>query len=552
MGTAGSDTIQAIVDNTQIGAVNDTLGAMDNIDGGAGRDTLVIEGNQSLAGTIKNVEIFQFVGSTNVGSGTAIDASAYAGLDTISLKNVVDSSVVVNKMLNNSTIDLVGSTAAGVHANLVATATNANITSSALTAHNAVSFTGAALKTVSFVGETGALANGGGIFINAAPATTTVNVKATGTTLLEISGTKVATIDASASSGNANIVIGAVAADLTVKGGAGDDVVEMNLAALSTKDSIDLGAGNDNMIFKIDASKAGAQTNYNVAAGVVTITTGTADGYALINKVGAEQVTFNLTGVTAETLSIDASKLTADKIGMMDSGSVNKLLNADTVISSTTGKALALTALRDTADPTKFAADAGTVNLESTTKGDFVNVTTNGIAGGSDFATLVLTGKGNVNFDNANGTLATSIDASGLSGSLNFKAGAKIETITLGSGKDVVDFTATQSSTYAATDVVTSFSTGDVLDLGVTGKANMVKFDATGAVSFEQALTQAVDSVANDASKAAWFTWTDGNTYVVKDTDTSKTVIDQNSGDLVIKLAGALDLTADGSGIILA
>ena len=552
-GTAGDDTIKAIMDNT-LATAKETLNVGDDIDGGAGRDTLVIEADQALVGSIKNVETFQFVGSAKVANDVAIDASLYTGLDTISLKNVSDTTVTLNKLASGSTVNLQGSTSTTVAASAATGATALNITSSALKAFNTVNVDGAALTTVNFTGETGALADGGGIVIDDANSTadtvTTVNVKATGTTLLQVSGSKIATIDASASTGAANIIIGTVAADLTVKGGAGDDVIALDIEALSAKDSINLGAGNNTVILDITVPGSGTPVNFAAASGVLSIVDSTTAGYGLINKIVAEQITFN-SKTPSTTLSIDASKLTTSKIGLMDTGTVSKLLNADTVISDTTGKTFKLQALRDTNDATKFATDAGTVNVVSQDKGESVTVAAND-GTNSDFSKLVLSGKGDVVFANTSG-VKTTVDASALTGTLTFTADAKVETVTLGAGKDVLNFSAGKS-TYAATDIITGFAAGDTLKIGVTAKADLVKFDAVaaGSVSFEQALTQAAAAATQSTSKAAWFNWTDGHTYVVQDSDSSAAIVDQASTDIVIKLVGNLTLTADTNGITVA
>jgi hypothetical protein len=530
------------------------LGAADEIDGGAGRDTLVIEADQALAGTIKNVETFQFVGSAKVANdpSSAIDASLYTGLDTISLKNVSDKAVGLTKLASGSTVDLQGSTTTTVTASAATAATALNITSSGLKATNTVKVDGAALTTVSFTGQTGALADGGGIVIDdnnsTADTVTTVNVKATGTTLLQVSGDKIATIDASASTGAANIIIDTVAADLTVKGGAGDDVIALDIKTLSSKDSIDLAGGSDNVIFDIYVN-ASSPANFSVANTVVSVTDSTTAGYGLINKVGAEQITFNLKNSTTQTLSIDASKLTASKIGMMDSGVVSKLLNADTVISDTTGKTLTLKALRDTTDTTKFATDAGTVNVVSQDKGENVTVAAND-GTNSDFSKLVLSGKGDVVFDNTDGA-KTTVDAGALTGALTFTAGKAVETITLGAGKDVLTFGA-GDSTYAAMDVVTGFAKGDTLKvagINVAASTDITKLDVTGAVSFEQAIVQAAAASAADSAQIAYFNWTDGNTYVVGNVNESSPVgpINDGSQDVVVKLVGSVTLAYDAT-----
>lgn len=536
-------------------APKDTLGAIDEINGGTGRDTLVVEGDQALAGTITNVETFQFVGSAAVNNDTAIDASAYTGLDTVALKNVVDTTgVVINALATGSTVALSGSTVVtgGVSANFAAAATAANVTATGLTAANAVNVAGAALTTVNFSGDTGLVTGAGQVSIDDIGTTdtvTTVNINATGASNLVVAGDKVATIDASASSAGVKLTVGAVAADLAIKGGNGDDTVTLDLATLSAKDSIDLGAGNDNAVFTITStSGATLGTNATVAATVVSITTA---GYDLLNKVGAEQITLKAT-VGADSLSVDASKLNVSKIGLETSGVVSKLLNADTVVSDVTGTTLTLQAARDTSDVTKFATDAGTVNVVSQDKAETVAISANTqIATGSDFSKLVLTGKGDVSFDNATGKAAT-VDASALTGALTFAAGAQVEKLTLGAGKDALTV-AVGNSTYAATDSITNFVKGDTISLtGLTAATSLVKFDAAtaGSVSFEQALTQAAAFTGvQDGTKAAWFTWTDGNTYIVQDND-AKAVIDQTSTDTVIKLAGVVTLAADAAGLI--
>ena len=65
-------------------------------------------------------------------------------------------------------------------------------------------------------------------------------------------------------------------------------------------------------------------------------------------------------------------------------------------------------------------------------------------------------------------------------------------------------------------------------------------------------------AAAGGADEAAWFQY-GGNTYVVADVDAERlplvcrgsSALDQNS-DLVVKLTGLIDLTADATGVTLA
>lgn len=537
VGTVGNDVINAIMDNT-IAVPAGTLGAIDEIDGGAGRDTLSIEANQALAGTIKNVEIFQFVGSSKVNNDVAIDASIYSGLDTISLKNVSDAAVQADKLATGFTIGFAGSTATTVTANYVAAATTANITADALTGTAVATLAGAALATVNVAGNT---VGAGKIVINGvADVTKTVNIAAkTGTVAIDVNGNAVTTIDASASTSGMNVNVVASAADLTVKGGAGDDTLTMALGELSAKDSIDLGAGNDNAVFTGSAAVSDAQ-------------------YLLLNKVVAEQITFANVGVTA----IDAAKLTSSKIGLEGTtvNTVTNLQNADSlVVKGGAAVVVNAKALRDSADTTKFAADAGTVNVVSNTKDAIVTIGANvGAAGtGSDFAKLVLSGNGNVVFNNsATGNKAFEADASALKGALTITAttGA-VDKITLGAGNDVVNLiakgtaadTALVTSTYNATDVITGFTAGSdklgVADLGTAG-IKVLKY-VDGGADFSQTVSNALAAAQAGAADVAYFTF-GSDTYVVQDvanTGATAGVFDQNV-DIVVKLVGQVNLTA--------
>lgn len=381
--------------------------------------------------------------------------------------------------------------------------------------------------------------------------------------------------------------------DLSYTGGAGADTLTLSLQGLDSKDSISMGSGTDRLVLAVDATGS----NTAESSGEVTITT---TGLTQINKIAVEELQIRVDGATTTTgsdkivLSLDASKFTnagALVLGgwggttstgtgtgfQTDLGTGDTFANKVTNLVDTTkliadGSSVVIGAFAKLGDDGKIASGAGTVNVQ-VLKDKSVTIAANeGATGASNtgnYNKLVITGDGAATYtaSTATGTGFTSkdvtIDASGQSatGKLTFTGSAAgVEKISLGAGKDVITESAYVSSanvaysTYAKTDVITGFAKGDTLVIAngagtgdkVDASSELVKFDPTGAVSFEQALTQA--AAAAGSTKAAWFNWTDGNTYIVQDTDgTGTAVVDQNSGDLVIKLVGSLTLTTDAT-----
>lgn len=346
-----------------------------------------------------------------------------------------------------------------------------------------------------------------------------------------------------------------------------------------------MGSGTDRLVLAID----GTGSNASETSGVTTVST---TGLTQINKIAVEELQISVrtsaaltTGADTIKLSLDASKFTnagalvlGDYAGTtsatggtgafeVSTGTgADKFVNVVTNLVDTTkliadGTNNTIQAFAKLGDDGKIASGAGTVNVEVLKdKSVTIGAQQDNATGEGFFKTLVLTGAGNATYNAGTGGKDVTIDASKSTGVLTF-SGAKdaVEKISLGSGKDVLSFTTlttgsdTAFSTYAKTDVITGFAKGDTIKIAqgtgnevVDTAAELVKFDPTGAVSFEQALTQA--AAAAGSTKAAWFNWTDGNTYIVQDTDgTGTAVVDQNSGDLVIKLVGSLNLTTDAT-----
>ncbi len=266
-GAGGDDTFIAPVLNNGFGGLQNSLESVDTLDGGAGTDTLFATMNGGgAAPVLKNIE------KVNV-RFTAADA-----IDLTNTSGVV--SATVNNSSTNGVVDGLGTIANIAVQNQVqdtsfsgSTATTLNIDLTSFgksTAVNSVDLanTGKAAKasTINYN-----LNNAYATIAATTPTVTakTVTVAATGTNTLTLTDdASVATsvtvtgkgsvnlngavftgaltsFDASANEGGVKVDIQSTAA-ATVKGGKGNDVVDMDTAVV-TKSAVDLGAGNDTL-----------------------------------------------------------------------------------------------------------------------------------------------------------------------------------------------------------------------------------------------------------------------------------------------------------------
>jgi len=457
-----------------------------------------------------------------------------------------------------------------------------------VTAGISLTLNGSKLDTVAVSGDgTLTLVAGTG----AAPAITTLNItggsgKSANVNVGTGLGTGVKTVT---TAGDTKLNLKGLNTDLSYTGGAGADTLTLSLQGLDSKDSISMGSGTDRLVLAID----GTGSNASETSGVTTVST---TGLTQINKIAVEELQVSVQTSAALTTSGDTIKLSLDASKFTNAGALvlgdyagttaatgttgafevstgtgaDKFVNVVTNLVDTTkliadGTNNTIQAFAKLGDDGKIASGAGTVNVEVLKdKSVTIGAQQDDATGEGFFKTLVLTGAGNATYNAGTGGKDVTIDASKSTGVLTFSGDKDaVEKISLGSGKDILTFgsdgtgtgDAAAFSTYAKTDVITGFAKGDTIKVAVetTGgsgwvdtAAELVKFDPTSAVSFEQALTQA--AAAAGSTKAAWFNWTDGNTYIVQDTDGATTaVVDQNSGDLVIKLVGSLTLTTDAT-----
>jgi hypothetical protein len=452
VGKAGNDVITA---TTAAGA--NGLTTFDNIDGGAGTDTIRFVDTASAAAaqfslptgaTVSNIEVV----SVATTGGLDLDTTSWAGVNAVSLAATGTAAVDVT-IGNTTNLTLASATTGttditggrGINAALSdATAGNVTVTGAALTN---VTLQGGAVATVDNLGG--------------AAGTTT----ATGTTLTAV------TLDG---------VTGATAA---LKGAALTNVTLKNIEQ-ATAVTVTNGTAKHSLNLTVEnagydaagAAVAGVSvadataTTINVTANTKSNVSVSGAAATSIVAGGAGALTLGLAGATAAT-SIDATAST---------GGVTLTGIAAGVLSINTG-----------AGNDKFTVTAATVADDTATTG--VNETkdaTISTGAGNDTVTLTTTGNGKVNLSTGAGNDTVIVTS----------RGTEILNIDLGEGND----TLTASVAINGTDVINAGAGTDTLALSLVGAANIgafSNFDLFDAKGLNRALDVEILSSKNTVTE---------------------------------------------------
>lgn len=507
-GTSGSDIFTATLD-AGTPATADTLTAFDSINGGAGTDTLVIDGlsvaiaagnidalgltrtsienltvnntaatalnaadigtsatKVTLNGTsaVQTVTLADAVTEVSAKTTAAVTITGNAGADvltTVSLENVAAASTIVSDKLSALTLKgvsaTVGNTAAAATRTLTVNAENVSGAAAALDA----------TATTLNVNASGTVAN---VLALTATAATEINVNATnskGTTLtatnftaaktlnstgtgdltIDVSGAGALTkVDASTASGKNAITIAATA--VTVNGGSGADTITQ-AAALGATQKISTGKGNDSVVL------GGALT-----AGAVVDGGDGEDNFTLTSAVATGAVKGTQDKVFTSFEQLTVSDALGAALNMTNLNDIQKVVfNA---ASNNT-----LSGLNSGASVTYKAATGGTSAVVVTgaagSASDVINLTFN-TGGVTAFGQVTVADVETINILNTDGSTATTDVA------------AAIDTLTL--------------VATSATSVVVTGNNG--LNLTNTGNTKITNFDAS-AIKADTAL----DTAAN-------------------------------------------------------
>lgn len=577
-GTAGDDVFKA---------PDDTMGAFDTVDGGAGNDTLEVYGDSAeLKGTYTNIENLVIVDATNANNGKEIDLSSFSG--SFTLKGGSDADVTVKNVAGQKLV-LDGTTKAiTLTANMADTQTSANLVSQ--NAGNTVKFslTGKALTDVNLVTD-GANAD----TISGTDTIKNVNVTATGDAEVTLENMNklenvtvagagavdltvvdsVKTVDASANAGGVTVDL-SDADEAAFTGGAGKDSIIVS----GSKAAHDLGAGDDTLTF---SGALGEKGTVEGGEGTDTISVTAAN----LTDLAAEFKDGDITGF--EVLSV--SDKATNGVDMANFSGIDHLVleagiaGSQTIANMQSGSTLELTADAGSAFEVSVAGadkatddvlnivlskdsalvantvtvkDVETINIVADDSGEGAADATHTMTLTADKATTVKV-SGDAGLDLTLGsTPVKTIDASESTGDVTisdalkgvtFTGGAGDDTVTLGAGNTVTGgagndtFTINQNTAVNDRSVITDFGAGDTIKMGSSANGSGAD-NALGDALVVNDPKATLDDYVNAATQTegvAWFQY-EGNTYVVVNDGTAGF---DASADYIVQLSGSVDLS---------
>lgn len=535
-GTTGNDTI---IGDFLTSGTDGTVQASDAITGGAGTDTFKIYsfnsgGTDLLPVSVSGVEIFDFVAAGGKGKND-IDTTAYKDVTTVRLEQADNyNGAGAGKIVTGNGQGLQLSTATGMKAaldwNASTTDTAETLTLSGFNDKKfGLTITGAAkLATLNVVSDTAANT------VSLTDASNSITkLVISGGQSLNLSnaplGTKLVTVDASASTGGVNVQVGDTKATNTLTGGSGNDTFDLTQATAATKEVVALGAGNDTVIVndKFSATSTfdggdGTDTVGVTKAGFIDATTGKQfsnfEVYSArdTTTAGAAFDVSTIAGITAVTVDADVAaagnasinKLTTQSVTITQDLTVNDLaLN----LKDSTGKADSLNVVLTSGTGAgdlginSLTIDKGveTINLasnkvatENTKAGNVI--TTLDLSTGTNAQTLVVTGDELLTVTTANEGSLVKIDASGDTG--GFVMGAKLTTNNSvqyagGSAADTFIGNATGGATG---DTFYGAGGGDTLTLGASNKvSDTLVYKALSDSQVDGKTNAGLDTVSN-------------------------------------------------------
>jgi len=583
------DMITGTTGNDIINAPTGTLSALDNIDGGAGTDTLRLSdvGSNGLvpfilttAATIKGVEVLNLLTvSDNSGDEVFADVSAWTGLQTVNVtiqgedapvgvftNGNVTSATVTGATTSVISDDATTNTLASV--TVVESTDLATIESDALTSLTLKSSTGGA--TVDAATATRALTvnldgvTAGTVTDNEATSLTVnaTGTKSSGVTLAAAKATAV-TVNAAVATTIADVIIDA-AKSLTVSGaGATTVTATTTVTALTSIDA----SGSTGGLTVTPAIGTGVAFTGSAAADVVTVVATTK---AIAMGAGHDKVTMNAVSALGTGGSIDAGEGT-------DTLVFNTYANAVTA-SGTTTFAATIRGFERLELSGANAAAAAVVNLANLD--DINHVTLS--ATNTQTTTISNMGANGTIVFKADQTTALPVtvslkDATGTTDVLNVDLSKATATALVGltaAGVETVNVTSTETATKllgTVTHGVEALVIADATALKISGNAGvtittltgtkLASIDAsgvtTGLVSFTTgALTTAANIkggaganniVASAATKAVTYTGQDKVDTITID-NALNNVVTTGGGDDVIVTGSGADVIDAGAG----
>ncbi len=555
------------------GVLGVTAGAVSVTDANATIKTITVDG-VGTGSTTTTTSVLETLNVSNQAAAATFVVADSAATLALNLEKVGTAAGDAVLTITNAPVTLNVKSTDNNYVNLTAALTEAlTVTGTGTLKADATDL--AALKTVK-VSETA------GLSLNAGVANTVTSVDTTGTT-----GAVTVTIEG---------------ARATYTGGAGVDTVALATDTALTK-AIDLGAGDDTLSFaalNVTGSTAALKGGDGTDTLSMAVATAAAlDAAPVSFYTGFERLTLNNAGAGGETIDLANLGFTTYVTTSGSGGTLtlDKLANNGTVVltaAPTTGVTVKVAdAATGTADVLNVvlssagnlaaglltAAEVETVNISTvdteaapqTKNVDSLTLTADkatsvNLTGAADL-TLTLTGStkvtsidgsamtGNLTVTSLNTTAATTIKGGsgadvltaavgntadvliGGAGNDVLVSNAGLTTLTGGEGADVFHI-ATASLNVNSYATITDFAAGDLLQIAGIDSFASAKVTLGATAVFQDYANAAINALG--ANDAGWFQY-GGDTYVVADIGNTTAFV--NGTDLIVKIAGLVDLT---------
>jgi Ca2+-binding RTX toxin-like protein len=545
-GGAGSDTFSGVIANSAAAnTTGTTFQAGDVVTGGAGTDTLNVSVSGGTAGTNAAVTLTGIekvlVNNVNGAAQSISLALADASLTTVGHSASNDNSVTTFSGLNKIVASELSNGSAGITLSYNSSVVAGSADAATLTLANqtAGTFTSDGIETLNVVSNT--LAN----TVTLGSSHTAVNVTGAANLSLGSVPVSVATLNASAFTGNLTATLSSLATQV-VTGGAGNDAITAG-TNLSGVGAVNAGAGTDTLVTTADAVIAAAAdgaryTNFetlsilsatsgattptaraqdiSLVSGITTVnvTSTRADGGAQSDT--AHNVTLSNLPATLNTLNItgqknnDATSTDDFDVTVTATRAVNTTADAITVNLGTSTATVGTTATA-----TGTAAAGGNTLALSLANEESITINSLGGATGTNYlaaitstsaTSVTFTGARDLAFASLSGTATRTIDASAMTGALvmgtnastvasTITGGSSNDTLTGGSAADSISGGAGNDSINGAAgaDVISGGDGNDTINAGsgidnLSGGAGNDTFIVTTAADFTNLVTAEV------------------------------------------------------------
>ncbi|WP_187395123.1 DUF4214 domain-containing protein [Pigmentiphaga aceris] len=535
-----------------------TLNSNDVLDGGGGTDTLnaALINSTLVSPTLKNIEVIRLTTSGN--GGTVLDLANATGVTHAGFVDGTLSSSGTIRNVGNASLSVENQRAAAAFTGSSATTLSLTLTQVGIagspTAVNLAASGAAPLATTHDIVLDRAHAALAQTILGAA--VTTVNVTATDTNVLSLSGATAATVQTLAVTGTGSVdlsgqallalktvtagdggikltstgttaltvttgagkdtITAAGASVKSIQVGAGNDVVSI-AGALAVNASIDLGDGDDTLILSAPLGVGG--WTITGGAGNDTLQMNTTDLTGIGGVFGFEVLALGASGTTVDaadvagigrfavvntgTTTFNGAQDTM-RIGIDNSSGV-------TAVNIVNGLAQTLTDITLTnAAAVAGAKTLGTLALGSTKAISLTSLGTTGNANvitsltQADDATITIKGDTDLTITNAlaGSTLGSTVDANAFTGKLSITGSGRSDTITGGAGDDIIDgglVTQGTAAVTAAAEVATLTANAGGLAAGASITVANLTFTAHGSPLTRAQVAQVFADLTNGA-----------------------------------------------------